>query len=165
MKRRSRLLPYPLLSVGIALLWLVIAGSYTPNSLLLGLAIGLALPAFILPFLPDLPRVHRPARAIALFLRVCGDIILANWEVARLVLGPASRLAPRFFIVPLSTDDPFVATLLGSIVSLTPGTVTIDIDMQAGTLLIHGLRITDEAATITTIKQRYEAPLMELFQQ
>ncbi len=159
-----RLLPFPALSAGIALLWLLIAGSYTINSLLLGTAIGVALPAIMLPFLPDLPRVRRPGKAIALFARVCGDIIAANWEVAGLVLGPPSRLQPRFFTVPLDTADPFVATLLGSIVSLTPGTVSIDIDMDAGTLFIHGLRIIDEASTIATIKQRYETPLKEIFQ-
>lgn len=164
MTGRSRFLPYPLLSLGIALVWVLIAGSFTLNSLLLGLALGIVLPVFTLPYLTDLPRVRRPGKAIALFFRVCGDIVVANWEVARLVLGPTSRLAPRFFTVPLTTDDPFIATLLGSIVSLTPGTVSIDIDMEAKTLFVHGLRITDEAATIATIKQRYEAPLMEIFQ-
>jgi len=159
-----RMLPFPALSAGITLLWVVIAGSYTINSLLLGAFVAIALPAIMLPFLPDLPRVRRPGKAIALFVRVCGDIIAANWEVAGLVLGPQSRLQPRFFTVPLGTTDPFVATLLGSIVSLTPGTVSIDIDMDAGTLFIHGLRVIDEAGTIATIKQRYEAPLKEIFQ-
>lgn len=160
----QRLIPFPALSAGITLLWVLIAGSYTVNSLLFGAVVGVVLPAIMLPFLPDLPRVRRPGKAIALFVRVCGDIIAANWEVAGLVLGPPSRLRPRFFSVPLDTADPFVATLLGSIVSLTPGTVSIDIDMDAGTLFIHGLRVTDEARAIATIKQRYEAPLREIFQ-
>lgn len=160
----ARLLPFPFLSLGITLLWLVIAGTYTPNSLLLGAAIGLALPAITLPFLPDLPRMRRPGRAIALFGVVLRDIVVANWEVAGLVLGPRHRLKPRFFTVPLATSDPFVATILGSIISLTPGTVTIDIDMESASLLVHGLCITNEAATIAAIKARYEAPLKEIFQ-
>lgn len=158
-----RLYPFPVLSLGIGLLWLVLAGTYTLNSLIMAALFGTLLPALARPFLPDVPRVRRLPRALALFARVCVDIVVANWEVAALVLGPMRRLQPRFFVVPLTTRSPFVATVLGSIVSLTPGTVSIDIDMEAATLLIHGLRVPDEAATIADIKARYEAPLMEIF--
>jgi multicomponent K+:H+ antiporter subunit E len=56
-----------------------------------------------------------------------------------------------------------VATLLGSIVSLTPGTVSIEIDRERHVLLVHGLDIEDEAAMIATVKARYETPLKEIF--
>jgi multicomponent K+:H+ antiporter subunit E len=65
--------------------------------------------------------------------------------------------------VPLDIADPFVATLLGSIVSLTPGTVSIEIDRTKNVLFVHGLDIEDEAAVIASIKARYEAPLKEAF--
>ncbi len=158
-----RLLPHPLLSIGILLLWLVLARAYTLNSLLFGLLLGVALPLLTAAFLTDLPRVHKPLKALLFFLIVCRDIIVANWEVALLVLGPLHRIEPRFVTVPLSTSDPFIATLVGSVVSLTPGTVTVDIDMEQRLMLVHGLRITDAAGTIAGIKARYEAPLMEIF--
>jgi multicomponent K+:H+ antiporter subunit E len=83
------------------------------------------------------------------------------------VLGPPHKLRPAFFEVPLALDDPFVATLFGGIISLTPGTVTIDIEMarpgQPGRLFVHGLDVPDVARTIATVKARYEAPLKEIF--
>lgn len=164
MSLAARLLPYPALSLGVAGLWIVVASSYTLNSLLVGLSLGFVLPLGLRGFLEDVPRIHKPFLALRLFLRVCGDIFIANWQVARQVLGPIDRLRPGFVTVPLDTRDPFVATLLGSIVSLTPGTVSIEIDTEAGTLFAHALNVPDEQATIATIKRRYEAPLREIFE-
>ena len=65
--------------------------------------------------------------------------------------------------MPLDIDDPFVATLLGSIVSLTPGTVSVDIDRSRGVLQVHALHVEDPAAASAQIKSRYEAPLREVF--
>jgi len=105
--------------------------------------------------------------AVRLIVRVLADIISANITVARQVLGPPDRLRPAFFHVPLSLDDPFVATLFGGIISLTPGTVTIDIETDADgkpqRLFVHGLDVPDSAATIAEVKARYEAPLKEIF--
>jgi multicomponent K+:H+ antiporter subunit E len=83
--------------------------------------------------------------------------------VARRVVGPVGRLEPAFVEVPLDLRDPFVATILASIVSLTPGTVSIDVDQQRWVLYLHALDAPDPAALIREIKQRYEAPLKEVF--
>ena len=98
-----------------------------------------------------------------LVLRVLWDIVVANLEVARLVLGPSDRLHPAFIELPLDIDEPFVATVLASIITLTPGTVSVDIDRDRRMLLVHALDVTDIPAAIDTIKRRYEAPLTEIF--
>jgi multicomponent K+:H+ antiporter subunit E len=65
--------------------------------------------------------------------------------------------------VPLDLRDPFLATLLSSIVSLTPGTVAIDVDQQRWVLLVHALDAPDPQALVREIKERYEQPLKEMF--
>lgn len=160
----QRIVPQPFVSLAVLGLWLVIASSFTLGSLILGSVLALLIPIFTQRFWPDRPLVRRPGTAVRLFGLVCWDIMLANWEVARLVLGPVGRLHPRFFDVPIDLDDPFVATLLASIISLTPGTVSVDIDMGRRVIHVHGLDVEDEAAVIATIKGRYEAPLKEIFQ-
>jgi len=159
-----RILPQPFVSLAVLGLWLVIASSFTLGSLLLGAILAVLIPIFTQHFWPDRPLVRRPAAAVRLFLLVCWDIVVANWEVARLVLGPVGRIHPRFFDVPIDMEDPFVATLLASIISLTPGTVSVDVDMDRRLIHVHGLDVDDEAAVIATIKARYEAPLKEIFQ-
>jgi len=163
MTRLARILPQPTISLAIIGLWMVLASSPSLGNLLLAILLGLAIPWLTQSFWPDRPHLARPLAGIALFIRVIADIVIANWEVARLVVGPLERLKPAFIDVPLDIDNPFVATLLASIVSLTPGTVSVDIDRASRTLCVHALNVADEAALIATIKARYEAPLKEVF--
>jgi multicomponent K+:H+ antiporter subunit E len=163
MSALERVLPQPIVTLVIAGLWLVLAPAISLGNALLAAILGLAIPFATRRFWPGRLRIRRPIAGVVLFLRVMGDITVANWHVARLVLGPLAGLRPTFVRVPIDISDPFVATLLGSIVSLTPGTVSIDIDRQNGTLLVHGLDIEDQAALIASIKSRYEAPLKEIF--
>lgn len=162
----SRVFPQPVMSVIIFGLWLALANSAAPGTLLLAAGLGLGLPLMTRAFWPAPPRVRKPLTAVFLVGRVLLDIVSANFTVARQVLGPVGALRPAFFMVPVSLDDPFVATLLGGIISLTPGTVTIEIEMEEGRpvrLRVHGLDVPDEAALIAEIKARYEAPLKEIF--
>ena len=159
----SRMLPQPLVSLMILALWIAIAPSPSLGQVVLGGVVALAIPWFTHPFWPDPPRLLRPGVAALLFLRVIWDIVVANVEVAQLVLGPADRLHPVFIELPLEIDDPFVATILASIITLTPGTLSVDIDRARRVLLVHALDVADVPAAIDTIKRRYEAPLKEIF--
>lgn len=159
----ARLLPMPIMSLAVLLLWISLAPAPTVGHILLGLLLGWSIPWLTQSFWPDRPRVRRPLAGILLGIRVVGDILVANWQVARLVLGPLESLRPAFIEVPIDIDDPFVATLLGSIVSLTPGTVSIEIERQRRVLLVHALDVPDPAETVATIKSRYERPLKEIF--
>lgn len=159
----NRVLPQPVTTLAILALWMALATTPSLGNLLLGAVLGITIPWATARFWPDTPRFVRPALAVAVFARVIGDILVANWQVARLVVGPLDRLHPKFVEVPLEIDSPFVATLLGSIVSLTPGTVSIEIDRARKVLFVHALNVGDEAAMIATIKARYEAPLKEIF--
>lgn len=159
----SRVLPQPLMSLAILALWIAIAPAPSLGQVVLGGAVALVIPWFTHPFWPDAPRLVRPWVAMRLFLRVLWDIVVANVEVARLVLGPADRLHPVFIELPLDIEDPFVATILASIITLTPGTVSVDIDQERHMLLVHALDVSDVPAAIDTIKRRYEAPLKEIF--
>lgn len=164
MKLFYRLLPQPVLSLLIAALWLGLAGSASVGQVLLATLLGLTLPRLTQAFWPDRPRLARPIAGAKLAVIVLFDIVVANWQVARRVLGPLDRLHPRFIEVPLDIEDNFVATILGGIVSMTPGTVSVDIDQERRLLLVHALDAEDPEAAIRIIKSRYEAPLKEAFQ-
>lgn len=159
----NRLFPLPVTSLAILGLWLILASSYTAGSLVMGGLLALLIPLWTQRFWPDPPTLRRPLLAPGFCLLVCRDIVAANIVVARQVLGPLARLRPGFLEVPLDLDDPFVATLLAGIVTLTPGTVSIDIDMERRVLHVHVLDMPDPAALIAEIKTRYEKPLKEMF--
>lgn len=159
----TNLLPMPIVSLAILALWAMLAGQPGAGSLLLGALLAVAIPLSARSFWTEGARVARPLAAVPLLARVLADIVTSSVVVARQILGPRDAIAPGFIDVPLDIEDPFVATVLGSIISLTPGTVTIDIDMERRLLLVHALHIADPAAIVTDIKARYETPLKEIF--
>lgn len=163
MTLRERLLPQPVLTLVITTLWLVLASDASAGNVLLGLTIGLLIPPFSSAFWPGRPHTFRLGPALRLLVVVIYDIIVANIAVARIVLGNVDRIRPAFVDVPLDTADPYVATILGSIITLTPGTLTIDIDMEKRVAHIHALDVQDRSMLIAEIKNRYEAPLKEIF--
>jgi multicomponent K+:H+ antiporter subunit E len=157
------ILPQPLITLAIVGLWLALAPTFSLGQLMLGALLGLTIPWATRNFWPDRPRLVRPIASLALFVRVVIDIVIANLQVSRLVVGPLDRLDPAFIEVPLDIEDPFVATLLGSIVSLTPGTVSVEIERERKVLLVHALDADNPPAMVANIKSRYEAPLKEIF--
>ena len=158
-----RLLPRPGLSLALFLLWAALTNAASPGTLLLGLLLALVLPFVVAPFWPDALRVSRPGVALKFAAHIAWDILLANWAVARRVVGPVAKLHPAFVEVPLDLRDPFAATVLASIVSLTPGTVSIDVDRERWVLQLHALDAPDPDALVRQIKQRYEKPIREIF--
>jgi multicomponent K+:H+ antiporter subunit E len=159
-----RWLPHPLLSLLLIILWLLLFNTLSLAHVLFGLLLGILVPLFTKRFWPGSPRMRRPLRMARYALVVLWDILVANVHVAWLILGPVKRLRPAFVQYPLDLREDFSITLLASTVSLTPGTVSADVSADRGTLLIHALDVADEAALIAQIKQRYEAPLKEIFE-
>jgi len=158
-----RLLPRPGLSLSLFLLWAALSNAASAGTLLLGALLALLLPHIVSPFWPDAPRIKHPGVALKFAARIAWDMLLANWAVARRVVGPVTALHPAFVEVPLDLRDPFAATVLGSIVSLTPGTVSIDVDRERWVLQVHALDAPDPDALIHQIKQHYEKPIREIF--
>jgi multicomponent K+:H+ antiporter subunit E len=162
----SRLLPHPLLSGALAAGWLLLAG-FSAAQLVLALLVALFLPWLLRRFI-DEPLGHArswrsAARAAGFTLLVLWDIVVANVVVARLVIGPPGRLRPAFIEVPLALEQPLAITLLGSIITMTPGTVSSDLSEDRRRLLVHVLDAPDPAALVAQIKARYERPLLEIF--
>lgn len=159
----GRLIPHPRLSIVLATLWLLLNNSLSFGHVVLGAVLGVTIGLIARSTLPSIPVVRAPLKATGYVILVLRDIVVANFEVARLVLGPLDRLRPRIVEVPLDIDDPVVAAVLAATVTLTPGTVSVDIDVAARRLTVHALNATDDHSVIDGIKSRYEARLKEIF--
>lgn len=163
MKKKSWF-AHPWLSALLALSWLLLQHTLAPVHLLSAALIGLLLPRLLHNFLPGTSRV-RWLPALRLLRRVLWDIWISNFTVARLVLGPLARLQPAWVAVPLALTDQTAIALLASIITTTPGTVSCSIDEQRRQILVHALDCSDPAQMAAEIKQRYELPLLEIFEQ
>jgi len=106
-------------------------------------------------------------KVVEYFAVVVYDIVVANVQVAAIILGPLSRVQPAFIRVPLDLQTDFAVTVLASTVTLTPGTVSVEIEPDGGdgrVLVVHALRCLDEAAMVAEIKTRYERRLKEILE-
>jgi multicomponent K+:H+ antiporter subunit E len=159
----SRLLPAPLLSAALWLVWLLLNDTLAPGQVLLGAVLAGVLPVVLAPWREPSPRVRRPLAIARLALVVLRDIVACNIEVARRVLGPEDAIHPGFLRFPLALTDAHAITVLATIITMTPGTLTCDVAADRSHLVIHALHLTDASALIADIKARYEAPLQEIF--
>lgn len=159
-----RLLPAPLLSLVLAIVWPVLNQSWSLGQLLLGAVLALAIPWFTEALRADRPVLRHPEVALRLGLLVLKDIVTSNFDVARLILGRESAIRPGFVWLPLTLTDPHGIVALAGIITMTPGTLSADLSPDRKHLLIHAFNVDDPAALIETIKSRYEAPLMEIFE-
>ncbi|MEX1297664.1 MAG: Na+/H+ antiporter subunit E [Desulfotignum sp.] len=161
----NRWLPHPLLSLVLIGVWLFLVNTVTFAHLFLGTLLGIAIPWFTNRFWPERPKIAKPFLLFRFFfITFVTDVIVANITVVRLFFLPdVSRLRPRFIEIPLDTQDPLVITILASVISLTPGTVSAEVSPDRQTLIVHGLDVADEKTAVHTIKTRYEAPLKEIF--
>jgi multicomponent K+:H+ antiporter subunit E len=159
----TRLLPYPIASAGLLLLWLLLNQSLSPGHVLLGAAAALvggwSLSALDLPKL----RLRRAGVLFHLVALVIADITRSNIAVARIVLSrvPKPR-ASGFVNIPLELRNPYGLAMLAGIITSTPGTLWVAFDEASGILTIHVFDLVDEAEWVRTIKGRYERLLLEI---
>lgn len=161
---RFRLLPMPIHSLLLFVVWLLLNNTVAPGHLVLAAFLALTIPLLTSGMQNPQPNFHRPLKSLRYALMVVGDIIVANFEVALLVIGPNKKLQPAFIAVPLDIKYELPITILASSVSLTPGTVSAEISEDKQWLYVHVLHMTNKEELIALIKQRYEKPLMEIFQ-
>lgn len=160
---KRRLLPSIPLSITVFLFWLLMGEDYGPSSVVMGLLL-----AWLMPLLASrLEREFARLGKLSILFRFSGvvlwDILIANLTVARQVLGSQEKIESHFFWIPLDLTNIHGISALTSVITLTPGTVSAELSDDRKFLLIHCLSSKDPQALALEIKQRYEAPLREVF--
>lgn len=159
----ARLLPMPVHSALLFVVWLLMNNTLEAGHIFLAAVLAFIIPLMVNNLQHPQPTIRKPFLALRYFLLVLMDIVIANMQVAVLILGPLKRMQPGFVAVPLDITQKLPITLLASTVSLTPGTVSCDVSEDHCWLYIHALNLVDEQELIDSIKTRYEKPLKEIF--
>ncbi|HEY8338525.1 MAG TPA: Na+/H+ antiporter subunit E [Egibacteraceae bacterium] len=143
--------------------WVALWESLSPPVVLGGvvLAVGLLVAYPLRPFAVEEGQVVRPLRFLRFVVVCAAELVLANIAVTRAVLSPRHRLVEEGIVaVPLVSDSQLSVTLLSFIVSLTPGTLILEIDRGPAVLYVHFLQV----PSITRVRldiARLEAVLLE----
>lgn len=139
--------------VALLAFWLAMWGRVTPGNVVGGLAV-IAVIWFVFPTGPGALRsehspVVRPIAAARFLVIFLWMLVVATYQVAVAVLRPRLRIAEGIVEVPLRATSPIVATMVADAITLTPGTMTVDVfgtDDGPGVLYVHALDLGDAEA-------------------
>jgi len=159
-----RLVPHPLLSLTLVLVWLALVNKFTLGNLILGSVLALVIPMLTAAYWPDRPRIQRPFRIAEYVLVVLWDIVVANVQVALIILFKReSSIRSQWIPVPLELTSAEAITVLAGTITMTPGTVSAMLAADGRCILVHCLHSDDPDGVRDQIKHRYERRLKEIF--
>lgn len=149
-------------AVLLALIWMATTGSFTVVNLAFGLLLGVTSLHIVREQAAPWGRMRYDKVAVlaVIFVR---ELVLSGWRVARLVLSPRMTLKPGIFAYRLVVDREFEITLLANLVTLTPGTLSVDVSEDQRTLFIHAIDCSDVEQARQDIERTFERRIIEAF--
>lgn len=147
----------------LALAWMALTGTYTAGGFFTGVVVG-----FLVLWIARrgrgtsgyLARVRAVAGFILFFVR---ELVLANIRVAHDILTPRHHMTPGIVAVPLDVEIDLEITVLATIITLTPGTLSLHVADDRRTLYVHAMYIDDPAELVRGIKEGFERRVREVF--
>ncbi|WP_410218757.1 Na+/H+ antiporter subunit E [Paracoccus sp. (in: a-proteobacteria)] len=150
------------LNMLLALAWVALTGGLTLGGLATGFLIGLAAMWLVRPLFPEtgsyFMRLYYWVRLIVMFVY---ELVVSSIPVVRDVLTPGQASQPALIAVPLNVTTDLQITLLANFISLTPGTLTLDVSEDRKTLYIHAMFGDDPDAIRAQIRDRFEVWVRE----
>jgi len=160
----KRLFPHPMLSLTLLFVWFCLANKVTVGHLLLGSFLAIVFPILTAPYWPGRPKVGHPLKLFKYFCMVMWDIVIANIDVAKIILfKKTGDIRSQWIVVPLKLTSPEAITLLAGTITMTPGTISTMLSADANSILVHCLHTDDPDGVRDKIKERYENRLLEIF--
>lgn len=152
-----------ILSLVFAIVWVAITGSATLHNLVFGFVLS----TLALWIVRDEMSIRgywlRLGRILSLLVLFFRELALSAWKVAVLVTRRDMDLKPGIFAYPLTVTSDFEITLLANLITLTPGTLSVDVSEDRRTLFVHAIDCADIEATKREIADGFERKILEAF--
>lgn len=133
-------------------MWVALWGDLSAGTAVAGLIAAIAVVTIVPNPLPERDLVFRPARAAWFVVMFVRDLVVSTASVARLVVSPGARdVHGTFITVQLSERGHAVRTIIAHSISLTPGTLTVDVEEDGRTLHVHVIQAAEEQAARASI--------------
>ena len=146
----------------LSLIWIAITGTFSFENFLFGYVLS-----FFLLWLTASNRwenkyFNRVPKLVAFGFFFLYELIKANIEVAYDVVTPRHFMKPGIVKIPLDAKTDLEITLLANLISLTPGTLSLDVSDDKKVLYVHGMYVNDKAEFIANIKNGFEKRLLDI---
>lgn len=150
--------------LGLALVWCGLVGSARLEHLIVGLVLGHLVLRLLHPVVGG-PHPRRLPAAVGLGLFLLWEIVLATGRVAWEVVTPQTLRRPGIVAVPLDARTDVEITLLANMVTLTPGTLSLDLSEDRRTLFVHALFGEDPERVRHQIKSGFERRILRVLRE
>jgi multicomponent Na+:H+ antiporter subunit E len=149
-------------AIGLAFLWVFVTGNVTVSNLMVGSLLGYV----VLMFAERVPGFRntfgRLWKALTLLLYFFWELVVSNLKVAYVVASPRFQIEPGVVGVPLDVRTDAEITLLANLITLTPGTMSLEVSDDRRVLYVHGIDVRDREAFIRAIKDGFEKRVLEV---
>ncbi len=152
-----------LVNILLALVWAAVSSSFTLPNLLFGFMLGMIVLFILREQIGTFGYLGRARRVASLFLLFLNELMKSAFRVAKLALSPKLQLRPGFIAYELTTDRDIEITILANMITLTPGTLSVDVSDDKKTLYIHVVNFDDLEVLRTEIREGFERKIMEAF--
>lgn len=148
----------------IALVWCWLLGSFSIAAVVGGFLLGFGTIWLMSSrdVIDDRGYVRRVPRAVSLLLFYLYELVIANMRVAKDLLTPGLKLNPVFLAIPLDAKTDAEITVFVSFVTLTPGSISIEVSEDKSTLFIYSTHAVDIEREIEFIKNGFERRILEV---
>ncbi|MCF1492034.1 Na+/H+ antiporter subunit E [Agrobacterium vitis] len=153
-----------ILNLLMAIIWVAVTGSASLHNFLFGFVLSLAVVGLLREQIGGVSYLHRTWRILSLLLLFLSELAKSAWKVTIMVLSPGLDIKPGIFAFPLSVERDFEITLLANLITLTPGTLSVDVSEDRKILYVHALDCSDPDAARRDIAEGFERKIREAFQ-
>lgn len=150
-------------NVMLALAWAAVTGSFSLANIVFGFVLGAMALYLIREQAGSLGYFRRAWRILSLVLLFLYELVLSAWRVAVLVISPKMDLKPGIFAYPLAAERDVEITLLANLITLTPGTLSVDVSEDRKTLFVHAIDCSNPDLTRRDIAKGFERRIIEVF--
>jgi multicomponent Na+:H+ antiporter subunit E len=148
----------------MGVMWVAVSGSATVHNLLFGFVLSLAIVWLLREQVNGANYLVRIARMFSLFRLFIIELAKSAWKVTVLVLSPRLQVQPGIFAFPLTVTSDIEITLLANLITLTPGTLSVDVSEDRKILYVHALDCSDPDGARRDIAEGFERKILEVFQ-
>ncbi|MGH2585974.1 MAG: Na+/H+ antiporter subunit E [Dehalococcoidia bacterium] len=144
----------------LAVVWAAITGNFDPGNLVLGFVLGflvLFLARRVIGTANYAPRLLQAVGLAGFFL---GELVLANLRVASDVLRPHPRMRPGVIAIPLDAYTDAEIVLLANLITVTPGSLSLDVSADRQTLYLHVMNVDDPEEVRRNVKEGFERRIL-----
>jgi multicomponent Na+:H+ antiporter subunit E len=152
-----------LINLLLAIAWAAVSASFTPANLVFGFVLAAVALYLIREQVGYVGYITRSWRVISLAALFVYELILSAWRVVTLVLSPKMDVKPGIMAYPMKVDRDAEITLLANLITLTPGTLSVDVSDDRRTLYVHAIDCSDTDQTRRDIAEGFERRILEAF--